>query len=154
MRPELIKDSPKPSEKTRQQLNAVYRLLFARDVVLKSEIQTSFKLHERVVRDLIATVAKKVPVISLSSETGYKLAKTENDLEATFNARKELASRRVEMLAREKPLINFICDKSVRMDSLHDLENLNSELQLEIEYLSKFKNSICEKIKQIRQNNL
>lgn len=147
MRPNLIKDEPVLSETKKQQLNAVYRFIANKGVVKKSDIQKAFNLNERVVRDNIANIGKRVPIISLSSSKGYLVAKSEYDLPKVFQARKELASRRFEIIQREKPQIDFICKHSNSMDSYYALSDLKKDLELEIKWLNGFKMQVENKLK-------
>jgi hypothetical protein len=63
--------------------------------------------NERIVRDIIALLATKKPIISCSSGKGYKLAYTEDDLEEVEHTWAELSSRVEELQKRMKPLIEF-----------------------------------------------
>ena len=88
-----------------------------------------------------------MPVISLSSSKGYVVAKSEYDLQKVFQARKELASRRFEIIQREKPQIDFICKHSNNMDSYYALSDLKKDLEFEIEWLNGFKTQVENKLK-------
>jgi hypothetical protein len=60
---------------------------------------------ERATRDVIALLATKKPIISTSStNAGYKLATSEEDLELVENSLAELSSRRDELEKRMQPL--------------------------------------------------
>ncbi len=63
--------------------------------------------NERSVRDIIALLATKKPIISNSCEKGYKLAQSEEDLEDAEHTWAELSSRMEELEKRIKPLIDF-----------------------------------------------
>ena len=63
--------------------------------------------NERTVRDIIALLATRKPIISNSSEKGYKLAQTKDDLEEVEHTWAELSSRMEEIEKRIKPLIKF-----------------------------------------------
>lgn len=147
MKPQLLKDEPVLSEAKKQQLNAVYRFMASNEIVKKSQLQKVFNLDERTVRDYIANIAKRVPVISLSSSNGYIIARQSKDLEKVFHARKELASRRFEIIQREKPQIEFICQQSNSMDSYSALNDLKKDLDLEIKWLQGFKTQVENKLK-------
>lgn len=61
--------------------------------------------NERATRDIIALLATKKPIISTSStNAGYKLATSEEDLELVENSLSELSSRREELEKRMQPL--------------------------------------------------
>jgi hypothetical protein len=59
------------------------------------------------VRDIVALLATKKPIISHSSSKGYKLAQTAEDFEEVEHTLAELASRKAELDKREAPLIAF-----------------------------------------------
>ena len=63
--------------------------------------------NERSVRDVIALLATKKPIISKSNSCGYKLAQTIEDLEEVENTWADLSSRVEELQRRMKPLIAF-----------------------------------------------
>ena len=63
--------------------------------------------NERSVRDVIALLATKKPIISKSNSCGYKLAQTEEDLQEVENTWADLSSRVEELQRRMKPLIAF-----------------------------------------------
>lgn len=63
--------------------------------------------NERSVRDIIAVLATKKPIISNSSGKGYKLATSTEDLEEVEHTWAELSSRVEELQNRMKPLIAF-----------------------------------------------
>lgn len=106
MRPELIKEEKPMSQKTKDRLNAVARRLI--DWQLKEDLQSYLHCDERTVRDLVSTVSKRVPIISVSDKKGYKRAMTQEDLELAKQSYAELESRVRELFARMKPLANFI----------------------------------------------
>ena len=63
--------------------------------------------NERSVRDVVALLATKKPIISKSNSCGYKLAQTIEDLEEVENTWGDLSSRIEELEKRIKPLIEF-----------------------------------------------
>jgi hypothetical protein len=63
--------------------------------------------NERSVRDIIALLATKKPIISHSGNKGYKLAQTADDLEEVERTWAELSSRMEELERRTAPLIAF-----------------------------------------------
>ena len=63
--------------------------------------------NERSVRDVVALLATKKPIISKSNSCGYKLAQTVDDLEEVENTWGDLSSRIEELEKRIKPLIEF-----------------------------------------------
>lgn len=68
--------------------------------------------NERSVRDVIALLSTKVPIIANSSTKGYKLARTEADVEEVRHTWAETSSRIEEMKKREKTLIKFLEEKN------------------------------------------
>lgn len=108
MTPELLKNEPVLTQKQKDELNMVARLL-AKKWATKSEIQTMLGgCNERTARDYISTIAKKVPVISISDDKGYKRAMTKEDLELAIRSRDELRSRINQLKLRLEPLEKFI----------------------------------------------
>ena len=105
MRPKLLKEKPMTEEEKRK-LNEAARLLA--NWLEKRDIENHFKCSERQARDMVSTIAKKVPVIASSERKGYKRAMTVNDLELAKVAAAELGSRIKELFARKKPLDEFI----------------------------------------------
>ena len=63
--------------------------------------------NERSVRDIIALLATKKPIIAHSGVKGYKLAQTEEDMEEVERTWAELSSRMEELERRTAPLIAF-----------------------------------------------
>lgn len=83
-------------------------LLKKGDYVTKEEIGEYLGIkNERTVRDVISLLATKKPIISNSTERGYKLAQDENDLMEVEHTWAELSSRMEELEKRIKPLIAF-----------------------------------------------
>jgi hypothetical protein len=98
------------SENQKENGNKLYRFLMSRDVVTKEEMLeylgwTSKK--DRQLRDLLSLIGQKVPLISVSSDNGYKIAKTKADLQELIHAWKEIDSRIKALEARKKPMIKF-----------------------------------------------
>lgn len=63
--------------------------------------------NERRVRDVIALLATKKPIISTSDNRGYKLAQLKEDVEEVEHTWKEIDKRIAELENRKKPLIEF-----------------------------------------------
>lgn len=63
--------------------------------------------NERSVRDVIALLATKRPIIASSGCKGYKLAQTADDLKEVERTWAELSSRAEELERRMQPLIAF-----------------------------------------------
>lgn len=90
--------------------NKLYKFMMTHDVVTKEQMLAHLgwdSKKDRQLRDLISNIAKKVPVISTSDTRGYKIAKTEKDLDAVQFEWSELDSRIEQLNERRKPLIAF-----------------------------------------------
>lgn len=91
--------------------NILYKYMMKNDVLTKQQMLKFLGWSEskdRQLRELISYIAKKVPVISLSSDRGYKIAKSREDLDAVKHCWAELDSREREIEERKKPLIGFV----------------------------------------------
>ena len=93
----------------KQKCNDFWRYMKSKnDYVTKAELMSHFNIkNERTVRDVISTLASRVPIISTSDCKGYKLATSESDLELVIHSWQELDSRIEELEKRRKPLIQF-----------------------------------------------
>ena len=105
-KPELLKDKPM-TQKDKEMLNSMAKML-AVDWMTKPEIMKMFRLGERKARDCVNAIAKRVPIMSLSSGKGYKWARSIDDPDNAIAARNELRSRKKEMQEREERLTEFI----------------------------------------------
>lgn len=97
---------PEMTEKTRSRLNELFVMLKQRKYK-KSEIMLHFGVGERTAREMISIVSKRAPVIATSDNSGYRIARTAEDLEAVVHSWKEIDSRQKELEERKKPLIKF-----------------------------------------------
>lgn len=98
------------TENQKKNGNALYRLLMAYDVVTKEEMLAELgwdSRKDRQLRDLLSLIGQKVPLIATSDQKGYKIAKTEKDLEEVEHQWKELDSRISQLDKRKIPLIKF-----------------------------------------------
>lgn len=107
------------TENIKDRANSLYYFLRDKcDYVTKEEIGEFLGVkNERSVRDIIALLATKKPIISNSGGKGYKLARTVEDLEEVEHTWKEIDSRIEQLEIRKKPLIKFyekMCYKSVQ----------------------------------------
>ena len=97
------------TENMKEKANKLY--LYLKDIgryATKEEIGAYLGVkNERSVRDIIALLATKKPIISNSFGKGYKLAQSEKDLEEVDLTWAELSSRMEELEKRIKPLIQF-----------------------------------------------
>ena len=69
-----------------------------------------FNTGERQIRDMVTLLAKKKPVVSVSSGKGYAVASRVQDYDDVRHAWQEIDSRIAELEERKKPLIDF-CEK-------------------------------------------
>lgn len=100
-------DKPEFTREMKDKLNLMYNTL-KRGFHTKQELMDIFGLGERQIRMLITEVSHRFPVISTSgTNAGYKLARTEEDLELVEYTWGELSSRIEELEKRIKPLIEF-----------------------------------------------
>ena len=100
---------PELSAALRGRLNELYRLLKTRRMS-KAELMVHFNTGERQIRDMVALLAKKKPVVSVSSGKGYAVARRVHDYDDVRHAWQEIDSRIAELEERKKPLIDF-CEK-------------------------------------------
>lgn len=90
--------------------NKLYKFLMQNDVVTKEEMLVHLgwdKKKDRQLRELLSLIGQKVPLISVSSDMGYKIAKTKEDLELVEHTLAETSSRIEVMESRMKPLYEF-----------------------------------------------
>ena len=102
---------PELSPAIKARANELFLMLKQRTYT-KQELQEHFygkvtSNNERRIRDLISTLAKRVPIIATSDSKGYYVASTAEDLEKVKHQWKELDSRISELDKRRKPLIDF-----------------------------------------------
>ena len=79
--------------------------------VTKEQVMTVFGLDEREARDLIAEVAKELPIVALPSRAGYRMAKDPSDPADVSEVMATLAdheSRRRKLNRRDRPLRAFM----------------------------------------------
>lgn len=97
------------TDNIKEKANALYIYLKQqKDYVTKEQIGIALGIkNERSVRDIISLLATKKPIISNSSNKGYKLATTKEDLQEVEQTWAELSSRVEELEKRIKPLIDF-----------------------------------------------
>lgn len=73
----------------------------------KATISAFLGIGEREARKLIQDLSKKIPVISVSTNKGYKIACKRSDYEEAKHTYFELYSRIRELSLRAKPLKHF-----------------------------------------------
>ena len=87
------------------QLKLLYEILSVR--VLKKDIMRVFSVGERDARRMINRLRKTIPVISFSSNAGYRRAKRVRDLEDVNYAIAELRKRIKDLILIMNPLENW-----------------------------------------------
>lgn len=103
---------PELNEKERWRLNTVYHS-FEKSTGNQSKeklcavIGWNIDGHDRQIREIISTIAKRFPIISLSGNKGYRMAKYNTDLDDVERQIADLESRINEMKARQAPLKKF-----------------------------------------------
>lgn len=98
------------SEKERENGNKLYLFLMAHDVVTKDEMLEHLgwdSKKDRQLRNLLSQIGKKRPLIATSDQRGYKIAKTQKDLEEVEHTLAEMSSRVEEIQKRMQPLYSF-----------------------------------------------
>ena len=98
------------TENEKKNGNLLYKYLMQNDVVSKEQMLNVLgwdSKKDRQLRDLLSMIGKKVPLIATSDQKGYKIAKTEKDLEEVCHQWKELDSRIANLKERVAPLIRF-----------------------------------------------
>lgn len=108
----LTKYNKPTLKKIEEKANKLFLYLKAQDdYVSKAQIGAVLGIeNERSVRDVISLLATKVPIISHSKTKGYKIAKSEKDLDEAYLTWRELTSRANEINNRILPLLKF-CEK-------------------------------------------
>ena len=90
--------------------NKLYKFLMQNDVVTKEQMLDYLgwdRKKDRQLRDLLSLIGQRVPLIAVSSDNGYKIAKTKEDLDEVIHSWKELDSRIKALESRKQPLIKF-----------------------------------------------
>lgn len=97
------------TDNIKQKANALY--IYLKDIgryATKEEIGEYLGVtNERSIREIIALLATRAPIISKSNSCGYRLARTIEDLEEVINVWSEIDSRIEQLEERKKPLIKF-----------------------------------------------
>lgn len=104
-----MKPSKPITPNMKQKVNRLYTFMKGKtDFVTKEEIGEFLGItNERSVRDVIAVLSTKKPIIAVSDNKGYKLARTTKDIELVRQAWMEIDSRQEELEKRKQPLIEF-----------------------------------------------
>lgn len=75
--------------------------------------------NDRRLRELLAILASKLPVVSTSDSKGYLLAKNKEDGEAVLHALAELSKRIAEIYKRMPPLTDFLNKHNINTSPLN-----------------------------------
>lgn len=104
-----MKPSKPVTPNMKDKVNRLYTFMKGKnDFVTKEEIGEFLGIaNERSVRDVIAVLSTKKPIISTSDNKGYKLARTTKDIDLVRQAWMEIDSRQAELEKRKQPLIEF-----------------------------------------------
>lgn len=102
--------------KAEQRANELYQFIKDGRVVTKSEICELYgwihtSNNDRRVREIIALLATKKPIVSTSDSRGYKIAETSDEALHELN---ELKSRVAEIEKRYKPLEDYLIKKAIK----------------------------------------
>lgn len=98
---------PKVEERIKKRMGYLYRMLKQR-FYTRQELMEHFHTEDRQVRDMLAKLSHKVPVIAVSSSNnGYKVATTKDDLKLVEQTLAELQSRKKKLDKRIKALADF-----------------------------------------------
>lgn len=113
-----MKPSKPVTTNMKDKVNRLYTFMKDRqDFVTKEEIGEFLGItNERSVRDVIAVLSTKKPIISTSDNKGYKLARTTNDIDLV---------RQAWMEKRKQPLIEFY-DKAQAKERM-EWQNITSK---------------------------
>lgn len=96
------------TEQMKERCNELYRVIRDGRTVTKDEVCAICKVKsERQARDIISTLAGRVPIIATSDGRGYRIARTASDIDEVRHTWQELDSRQAELERRKKPLIAF-----------------------------------------------
>ncbi len=105
---EQIKQSKQSLTKLQKfRLNTIYSRLIIGQVT-KKELMQLIQADERTVRDCISYIKKFYPVISLSGEKGYRIAKSKEDLEDAKHMIASETSRANQIIDGVVELKNFV----------------------------------------------
>lgn len=114
---EQIRNQKKLTKLQRNRLNTIYRRLIVGQATkdeLKELIHTK---NERTVRDCISYIKKFYPVISLSGDKGYRIAKSKEDLEDAKHMIASETSRANEIMDGIVEVKNFVIKMQEEMEA-------------------------------------
>lgn len=111
------------TKRNAERLNDLYARLRER-AYTKEELCEIYGTNERQVRLMVATIAKRKPIITTSDQKGYRAAVNLSDYAEAMHSWAELSSRMEELESRIKPLIQF-CDKCKQLQGEAYAQNNN-----------------------------
>ena len=113
---EQIKNKKELSNLSRDRLNKIYARLKQGNAT-KEELMKITGANERVVRDCISYIKKFYPVISLSSQKGYRIAKSKEDLNDALHMILSETSRANDIMDGIIEIKNFVQRMEAEDDS-------------------------------------
>ena len=121
---------PELTAREKQLGNSIARLIRERTYT-KQELSKMFGISERKIRDLISEIAKRRPVISISSGKGYKWASNSlDDCKAVLRQWRENDSRARQITSRNEPLIKHL-EQFMKENNIETLSELDRRLESE-----------------------
>ena len=118
---------PELTAREKQLGNSIARLLKERTYT-KEELIKIFGISERKIRDIVSEIAKRRPIISISSGKGYKWASNSvDDYKAALRQWRENDSRARQITSRNEPLINHL-QQFMKENNIETLDELNRRL--------------------------
>lgn len=124
------------TEAEKATLNRAYNLMLTKTT--KQELMANMGETDRSMRNIISAVKVLKPVITLSSkDAGYKVARTEQDLEACIQSLHEDLSRAYEILVRTVKKAEFIEKMGYTNETLNNVNKAVSLLNKPKKYQRK-----------------
>lgn len=118
---------PELTESEKRLGNSIARLLKERTYT-KEELIKIFGISERKIRDIVSEIAKRRPIISISSGKGYKWASNSlDDYKAALRQWRENDSRARQITSRNEPLIKHL-EAFMKEHNINTLDELNRRL--------------------------
>ncbi len=113
---EQIRKQKKLTNLQKNRLNTIYRRLIVGQAT-KDKLKQLIQADERTVRDCISYIKKFYPVISLSGDKGYRIAKSKEDLEDAKHMIASETSRANEIMDGIVEVKNFVCKMQEEMEA-------------------------------------
>ena len=123
----FYEQKPELTESEKRLGNSIARLLKERTYT-KEELIKIFGISERKIRDIVSEIAKRRPIISISSGKGYKWASNSlDDYKAALRQWQENDSRARQITSRNEPLIKHL-EAFMKENNINTLRELNRRL--------------------------